>query len=173
MRTYVDHVSLPKHLELPKPLQFAQRYVAAFDRDLRLRRSAESPHVYVLERRCRRRPSVNTAMRDYSDVHVQARDGYIHVASVHPLVVCRPWDIVRELVENGRDTWAVGGAEKLFDEMEYEKAFVKESRRRRRLALFRDVARDHFDLLNRHGNPDGTERTRVSNAGTEASPKAA
>jgi hypothetical protein len=162
MRTYVDHVPVPKHLELPKALRFAQRYVAAFDRDLRLRRSAETPHVYVLERRCRRRPAVNTAMRDYSDIHVQARDGYIHVASVHPNVVARPWAIVANLKETGRDIWAVGGADKVLDEVEYEKAMMKESRRRRRLALFRDIALDHFDILNRIGNPDGTERTRVS-----------
>lgn len=162
MRAYVDHVALPKHLELPRPLLFAQRYVAAFDRDLRLRRSAETPHVYVLERRCRRRPAVNTAMRDYSDIHVQARDGYIHVCSVHPNVVSRPWAIVAELRENGRDTWASGGADKVFDEVEYEKRLMKESRRRRRIALFADIARDHYDLLNRIGNPDGTERTRVS-----------
>lgn len=162
MNAYLDHVPLAQGLRLPKHLEFAQRYVAAFDRDLRLRRSAESPHVFVLERRCRRRPAVNTAMRDWSDIHVQARDGYIHVASVHPNVVARPWAIVAELVENGRDTWSAGGADKVLDEVEYEKALMKEARRRRRIALFADIARDHYDLLNRIGNPDGTERTRTS-----------
>jgi hypothetical protein len=173
MDVYLHHVPPPKALRLPKGLELAQRYVSAFDprppaaaqrgKSVRLRpRAALSPSAGGEHRHAR-----------LSDVHIQARDGYIHVASVHPNVVRRPWAIVAELMENGRDTWAVGGADKLFDELEYEKALMKESRRRRRLALFTDIAKDHYDLLDRHGNPDGTERTRVSNAGTEASPKAA
>jgi hypothetical protein len=170
---YADHVRLSPRLRLPKRLELAQRYVAAYDRDLRLRRSAENPHVYVLERRCRRRPAVNTAMRDWSDLHIQARDGYIHVASVHPNLLARPWTIIAELREHGRDSWDAGGADKVLDEVEYEKQLTKEARRRRRYQMFRDMALEHFDLLDRHGNPDGTERTRVSNAGTERSPQVA
>lgn len=166
MNVYLDHVPVSRRLALPPALEFAQRYLRAFDRDLRLRKSAENPHVYVLERRCRRRPAVNTAMRDVSDMHVQARDGYIHVASVHPNVVARPWDIVAELVDGGRDAWAAGGADKVFDEVAYELEWARETRRRRRLRLFREIALEHYDLLSRHGDREGrTERTRISNVG--------
>lgn len=165
MDIYRHHVQPSKALRLPTSVAFAQRYVAAFDPSLRLRRSAENPAVYVLERRCRNRPAVNTAMRDTSDIHVQARDGYIHVASVHPALLFRPHVIVQELLAQGRDTWAAGGFAKVFEEVQYEDAMVKETRRRRRLARFRDVALEQFDLLNRHGNADGTERSRISNAG--------
>lgn len=167
MDVYRDHVPPPKALRLPTALAFAQRYVSAFDRDLRLRRSAENPQVFVLERRCRRRPAVNTAMRDRSDIHIQARDGYIHVASVHPALLFRPHCIVQELVEGGRDTWLNGGGLKTFDEMQYEEAFMKETRRRRRLRQFRELALEHFDLMSRFGDREGrTNRTRISNVGT-------
>jgi hypothetical protein len=161
---YAHHVAPPKRLRLPRYLEHAQRYLGAFDPDLRLRRSAENPFVWVLERRCRRRPAANTAMRDTSDIHVQARDGYMHVASVHPALLFRPHVIVRELLESGRDTWAAGGFDKVHDEVAYEIEHMKETRRRRRLALFRDVTVDSIDILNRLG--DGASRPRISNAGT-------
>ena len=174
MNVYLDHVPVSPRLRLPKALEFAQRYVGAFDRDLRLRRSAENPQVYVLERRCRRRPAANTAMRDASDIHIQARDGYIHVASVHPNVVARPWGIVAELLEGGRDNWTEGGADKVFDEIVYEKAFMKHTRRQRRLRILREMALEHFDLLDRHGDREGgTNRTRISNVGTSPLHRAA
>lgn len=174
MTPYLDHVPVAKRLALPRSLEHAQRYLRAFDRDLRLRKSVENPNVYVLERRCRRRPAVNTAMRDVSDMHIQARDGYIHVASVHPNVVARPWAIVEELVDGGRDSWGAGGADKVFDEVQYEQQWARETRRRRRLRIFREIALEHYDLLSRHGDNDGgTERTRISNVGTAPQQQAA
>lgn len=164
MNVYLHHIAPPKALRLPRSLEAAQRYLTAFDKDLRLRRSAENPHVFILERRCRRRPATNTAMRDTSDMHIQARDGYIHVGSVHPALLFRPHVIVQELLESGRDMWSAGGFDQVFDEVQYEKAWEKETRRRRRLSLFRDLALEHFDLMNRHG--DGVSRPRISNAGT-------
>lgn len=161
------HVALSSALRLPPSYAHVQGYLDGVDPDLRLRRSAERPHLYVLERRCRRRPAVNTGMRDSSDIHVQARDGYIHVATVHPNWLNKPWNIVRALTEEGTDLWAKGGAGRVASEMEYEEAWLKETRRRRRLGLFRDIAADGFHVLNRLGNRDGTERTRISNAGTK------
>jgi hypothetical protein len=164
-----QHVVPTRRLRLPPSLAAAQRYLEAFDPSLRLRRSAETPHLYVLERRCRRRPAANTAMRDLSDIHVQARDGYIHVATVHPALLHRPHVIIAELVEQGRDTWAAGGFDKVFDEVQYEQAFMKETSRRRRIQHFRDVALEQFDLMARHGDADGrTGRTRISNVGLPA-----
>jgi hypothetical protein len=167
MDVYLHHVAPPKALRLPKSLELAQRYVSAFDPALRLRRSAENPFVFVLERRCRRRPAANTAMRDLSDVHIQARDGYIHVASVHPALLFRPHVIVEELRDNGRDTWNEGGFDKVFDEFVYELDHMKETRRRRRTSLFRGLALEHFDLLNRL--TEGRTR-RISNAALWGNP---
>jgi hypothetical protein len=139
-------------------------YLGLVDPELRIRRSAERAHLYVLERRCRRRPATAVGYRDISDMHIQARDGYIHVATVHPQWLTRPWNIVRALKEEGADLF-VKGAARTADEMEYHEAWQKETRKRRRLGLFRDIAVDAYDVLNRMGNRDGTERTRVSVAG--------
>jgi hypothetical protein len=138
------------------------------DPQLRLRRSVETTRAYVLERRCRRRPAVNAGMFERSDLHVQARDGYIHISLVHPNFLTRPWNIIRELKEGGADTWAEGGAMKFLDEIEYEEHWMQESRKRRRLGLLRDIAVDAFDPLSRMGNADGTDRTRISNVGTQS-----
>jgi hypothetical protein len=167
MNVYRSHVPVPKRLQLPASLAYAQTYVSAYDPDLRLRKSAENPNVYILERRCRRRPATNTAMRDGSDMHVQARDGYIHVASVCQELLFRPNVIIDELATGGRDEWAEGGAEKVFDELVYEQAWAKETRRRRRMRRLRDVTLEGFDLLNRSAG------SRISNAGGSASAAAA
>src|SRR5262249_50798387 len=133
------HVPLPADLRLPSRVRHVQGYLALVDPELRLRRSAERPDVYVLERRCRRRPAVNIGMPTLSDLHVQARDGYIHVASVHPSFLDKPWNLVKALHEEGADLFAQSAASVL-DEEAYELAWQKESRRRRRLGLYRDIA---------------------------------
>lgn len=158
------HVPVSADLALPAEYAHVQGYLDRVDPDLRLRKSAERPQVYILERRCRRRPAANTGMRDKSDMHVQARDGYIHVASVHPNFLNKPWNMVRALLEEGVDLFATS-AQQVEDEEQYEKAWQKETRRRRRLGLYRDIARDAFPILDRHGNRDGTERMRVSAPG--------
>ena len=157
------HVPVARDLALPSEYRHVQGYLDQHDPDLRLRRSVERPFYFVLERRCRRRPAVNTGMRDRSDLHVQARDGYIHVSTVHPNFLNKPWNIIRALREEGADMWAES-AQKFADEQAYEEAFMKESRRRRRLGLYRDMAKDAFDVLNRTGNRDGSERTRIQNS---------
>jgi hypothetical protein len=133
------------------------------DPDLRIRRSAEAENVFVLERRCRRAPVVNTSMRDVSDMHVQARDGYIHVASLHPAWLRKPWNIVRALREEGADLWAEGGAQKFIDEIEYEEAWAEETRKRRRGGLYREIAADAHGPMQRMNI--GGSRTRISNSG--------
>ncbi|MGE0590911.1 MAG: hypothetical protein AB7G23_03025 [Vicinamibacterales bacterium] len=162
------HVPVSPALRLPASFAQVPGYLARMDPDLRLRRSAERPDLYVLERRCRRRPVVNTGMRDVSDMHVQARDGYIHVATVHPNWLTKPWNIIRALREEGTDLWARGGAARVADELDYEEQWARETRRRRRLGLFRDIAADAYPVLDRMGNRDGTDRTRINNAGTTA-----
>ncbi len=161
------HVPVPRELRLPAAYVHVAGYLAQHDGDLRLRRSVERPHLYVLERRCRRRPAVNTGMRDRSDMHVQARDGYIHVATVHPSYLDKPWNIVRALKEEGEDLFATG-AQKVADELKYEAEWMRETRRRRRRGLYRNIALEAFDVLARTGNGDGTERTRISAPGLPA-----
>jgi hypothetical protein len=159
------HVPVSRALQLPRTFANVPGYLALHDPDLRIRRSAERAEVYVLERRCRRRPAVNTGMRDVSDMHVQARDGYIHVASVHPNWLAKPWNLVRALKTEGADVWAQGGGQKVANELDYETRWAKETRRRRRLGLFRDIAKDFFNIADRLGNGDGTERMRINNPG--------
>lgn len=154
--------------QLPEEFWHVQAYLHEHDPDLRLRRSAERPDWFVLERRCRRAPAVNTGMRAYTDIHVQARDGYIHISLVHREYLMHPWNIVIGLREEGFDTWAYRDANALVDELEYEEAFVKESRRRRRREEDRDYYREQFDILSRLGNGDGTEVTRFNNPGLPA-----
>lgn len=155
------HVELPAELELPAEYRHVQEYLDLMDPDLRLRRSAEGSGFYVLERRCRRAPAVNTGYLTLSDIHVQARDGYIHVSTVHPNWLEKPWNIMRALAEEGADLWAIGGAKVFTDEQEYEARFLAETKRRRRLGIFRDIARDAYGPLSALGNADGTERTQI------------
>ena len=158
-----DHVAVSEHLRLPPQFEDVPGYLRLVDPDLRLRRSAERPYLYVLERRCRRAPATNTGMRDVSDMHIQARDGYIHVATVHPAWLLKPWNIVGALKSEGADLWAEGGAAKFCSEQEYEERWTKETRRRRRLGLYRDIAADAFGPMQRRNI--GGSRLRISNPG--------
>jgi hypothetical protein len=158
------HVPVPEHLALPAEFEDVPGYLEMVDPDLRIRRSAEAENLYVLERRCRRAPAVNTGMRDTSDMHIQARDGYIHVASVNPAYLRKPWNIVRALREEGADLWVEGGAQRVINELDYEERWAAETRKRRRLGLYRDIASDAYGAMQRM-NING-ERPRISNAGT-------
>jgi hypothetical protein len=157
------HVPVSAHLRLPPEYEDVPGYLQLVDPDLRIRRSAESEFWFVLERRCRHSPATNTGMRDTSDMHIQARDGYIHVSTVHPAWLRKPWNIVRSLREEGQDLWAGGGAQKVSNEMEYEEAWTKETRRRRRRGLYRDIAADALAPMQRRNI--GGSRLRISNPG--------
>jgi hypothetical protein len=58
-------------------------------------------------------------MRTYTDMHVQARDGYIHVRSCTG-IPHHPWNIVRQLRDEGVRPVGGRGADKVVDEIEYE-----------------------------------------------------
>ncbi|MCC6989949.1 MAG: hypothetical protein IT181_13170 [Acidobacteria bacterium] len=159
------HVALPSELGLPPHLEDAQRFLERWDPLLRLRRSAETGRFYVLERRCRRQTINHLGSRTLSDAHVQARDGYIHVSLVHPQLALRPWVIVERLQTEGIDLFASSAAQ-VSSDLEYEEAWMRETRRRRRLQLYRDVSSEAFDTLARLGEgPGRVNRTRFSNPG--------
>lgn len=161
------HVAVPRHLRLPAFLEGVLAVVQLHDPDLRVRRSAEKHELFVIERRCRKAPAVNTSMANLSDMHVQARDGYIHVATTNLAWMLRPWNIMRALTQEGVDLWAAGGAQRVADEEEYEEQWAKETRRRRRLGLYRDIATDGWNTLSRM-NIAG-ERSRINNPGLPTS----
>lgn len=167
-----DHEPVRPHLRLEPWCRHVQDILQTFDPDLRLRKSVERPTFYCLERKCRRRPAVNAGHGDHSDLHIQQRDGYIHVSLVHLNFITRPANIIRALLTEGEDLFAKSGAQ-VDDELLYEERWAQESKRRRRLGLLRDIAVDAYDPLSRMGNADGTERTRISNAGTVAHQPAA
>lgn len=158
-------------LALPVELAHVQDVLHGFDPELRLRCSVEREGFFVLERRCRRAPAVNTGMGNDTDLHVQARDGYIHVALVHLEWLLHPWNIPAALLEQGADLWAAGGAERFDDELQYEEAFLRESRRRRRHDDGRAHYREMFDVLSRMGNRDKTEVTRWNSPGPVPRPE--
>jgi hypothetical protein len=164
---------LSRHLTLPRRWRHVNDYLRAYDADLRLRASVERPGWFVLERRCRRRPAPNTSMRDLSDMHVQARDGFVHVAIVHPEYCNKPWNIIAALQGSGVDLWAYKAPDAFADELEYEEHWAKETRRRRRHEDGRAYYREMFDVLSRLGNKDGTEQTRFSNPGLGSKTSAA
>lgn len=159
------HIPLPEPLQLPPQFADAQRFLERHDQMLRLRRSAETSRFYVLERRCRRQTINHLGSRDLSDAHVQARDGYIHVSLVHPQLLSRPWVIVERLQVEGVDLFAVT-AERFSSDAEYEEAWMRETRRRRRVQLYRDIAKESFDILARLGDGKARlNRTRFNNPG--------
>jgi hypothetical protein len=159
-----DHITVEPELQLPPEFADVPGLLELHDPDLRLRRSVDRPELYVLERRCRRAPAVNIGMHIRSDLHVQARDGYIHVATTNAAWLFKPWNLLRALKTEGADLWAEGGAAKWADEQEYEEHWLKESRKRRRLGLYRDIASEGYDLLNRMPG----QRSRINNAGVRA-----
>lgn len=155
-----DDLTLEDDLQLPDECVHVQTFLHGHDPDLRLRRSLERPDWFVLERRCRRAPAINTGMHTYTDMHVQARDGYIHVSIVHPEWLRHPWNIVIALREQGVDLWAAGGADQVADELDYEEQWARETRRRRRREDSRAYYREQFDILSRLGNVTGRDRVR-------------
>lgn len=157
------HVPVPARLRIEPQYENVHGYLRLVDPDLRIRKSVEWRWLYVLERRCRRAPAVNTGLRERSDMHIQARDGYIHVATTRAIWLTKPWNMIRALKEEGVDLWAEGGALKCANELDYEEQWAKETRRRRRRGLYRDIAVDAYDVLNRLNI--GGERSRIRNAG--------
>lgn len=165
----LDQIGVDRKLAVPARWRHVNDYLRAHDPDLRLRVSVERAGLFVLERRCRRAPAVNTAMCDASDMHVQARDGFIHVSVVHPSWLEKPWNIIRALRDEGVDLWAYASSEAFADELDYEEHWQRETRRRRRKEDGYAYYREMFDVLGRVGNVEGhNERTRFTNPGRPA-----
>lgn len=173
MTLYRGHAPVPNALQLPPRFHFAQRYLATFDRDLRLRKSAEVQGFYVLERRKRRSPVRYLGLKNLTDQHLQARDGYDHVALVHANWLPKPHLMVRALVTEGWDIWGEGGHTEVADQAEADEQWAVENRQRRRKQMFYAKALEDYAILDRIGNPDGSERTRINNAGVPDAAKAA
>lgn len=164
------HVPVPAHLAPDQAFSRVQGYLDRHDPMLRLRKSAETSRFYVLERRVRRQTINHLGSRDLSDMHVQARDGYVHISLVHPQLLMRPWVIVERLQEQGVDLFATS-AEKFANDEEYEEQWRQETRRRRRMGLYRDIAAESFDIMARMGDGAGrTNRTRFNNPGIPVGP---
>lgn len=145
----LQHVELPRELRLPREFAYVQDYLASVDPDLRLRRSAEFPDRYVLERRTRRRPFTNLGAGDGRDFHVSMRDGYIEISQVDPSWLWRPWRMVEVLKTVGADLWEYGGHERFANELEYEEAAVAFTKRMRARSLFRHIGLESYDILKR------------------------
>lgn len=163
----MDHVDLPEELALPWDLAYVQDYLRVVDPDLRIRVSVERSDLFILERRVRRRPMTNLGMKDGSDFHVQMRDGYVHISTVDPSWLHRPWRMVEVLKDIGMDVWDWGGFQKVDNELRYEEQLQKLTRRQRRMSLFRGIAADAHDVLTRLNI--GGRRTRFNNPGLAAS----
>lgn len=164
------HVALSPLLALEPSQASAQVFLARHDPMLRLRKSAETRRFLVLERRVRRQTLNHLGSRNLSDMHVQARDGYVHVSLVHPQLALRPWVIVERLKVEGVDLFEQT-AERCATDLEYEETWLKETRRRRRKQLYRDIAAEQFDILARLGDGDArTNRTRFNNPGIRPAP---
>jgi uncharacterized protein (DUF952 family) len=157
------HVPVPYELRLPPEFEDVYGYLSLVDPDLRIRRSLEHPSLFVLERRCRRAPAINVGMHVISDMHLQARDGYIHVSAVHANWLTKPWNILRALREDGVDLWVEGGAAKVDDELQYEERWATETRRRRRKSLYQEIAADALPIMQRLNI--GGSRMRFNNPG--------
>lgn len=163
------HVRVDPALALPGCFRYVNDYLWGVDPQLRLRRSVDNPQVYVLERQVQRSRPIQTSQR-MTDRAIQARDGYIHVTTVHPLYLEHPARIVAALRSDHNDLWAEGGAKRWCDEAEAEEAAAKQRRRAARKDNFRAIAAEGFDILDRTGGVGGTERTRMNNPGVPTSP---
>jgi hypothetical protein len=155
-----DHVPVERELRVPPCYAHVEGFLQRHDADLRLRRSLTHPTCFVLERRCRRRPAANVGIQPVLDHHVQVRDGYIHVSTVHASWLERPWRIVEALTHEGRDLWAVaGGLARLDSEERYEERWAKETKRRKRREMFKEIFREGRATLQRMAG------SRISHAG--------
>jgi hypothetical protein len=155
-----DHVPVEAALALPGCYCYVEDYLRGVDALLRLRRSANHRGFFVLERRVRRSRPPETARRDLSDQHVQARDGYVHVTTVHPWYLDRPQRIVDKLREDDGDWHAPGNsAAQWWARQEAQASAEKAQRSEARYREFRDFYRDSLDAVAR------TDGTRIQHPG--------
>jgi hypothetical protein len=159
------HVPVEPSLRLDPGFAYVEDYLRVADPLLRLRKSASSPGFFILERRCQRSKPVHTSRRDLNDGQVSARDGYMHVATVHRYFLDRPARIIESLHEQGADLHKPGGYRKLDRDLRQADEDARTERRMKRRQMFEDIAADSHDAQARLGTLDGF-RTRINNAGT-------
>jgi hypothetical protein len=159
-----EHVPVDPAYRLEPGFRYVEDYIRVADPLLRLRKSSDRPGFYVLERRCRRSKPVHTSRR-MTDRHIQARDGYVHVSTVHRRYLDAPLKIVAALHEDGADLHRVGGAARFDDALRRQDADARAQRKEKRRQHFADIAAEAFDIQDRVGGVGGTERTRINNPG--------
>lgn len=164
------HILPPAILALPANYAYVEGILRNYDPALRLRKSIDQPHMYVLERRLSRSVTAGTSRRDGSDLQLQASEGYIHVGLVHPSYLAHPDRILQQL--KASDSWAAGGANAMAAAYEADEWYRDEEQRRKRKEWFRDIAKESFDILDRVGGIGGTERMRFNNPGIPEVPAA-
>lgn len=159
-----EHVPVDPALRLEPGFRYVEDYLRVADPQLRLRKSSDRPGFYVLERRCRRSKPIHTT-RQMTDRYIQARDGYVHVSTVHRRYLDYPLQIVAALQEDGGDLHRAGGYQRFDDELRRADEEARTRRRQKRHEMFRDIAAESFDIQDRIGGVGGTERMRISNPG--------
>lgn len=159
------HVPVDRALQVEPGFRYVDDYLHAADPELRLRKSVDHPGFYVLERRCRRTRPIQTTRRDLTDRHIQARDGYVHVSTVHRRYLDYPLQIVAALHEDGVDLHRAGGYARVDADLRRQDDEARQRRREKRRAHFEDIAADAFRIQDRVGGEGGTERVRLNNAG--------
>lgn len=157
------HVVVEPGLALDPSVRYVEDILRVSDPQLRLRRSIDTPGHFVLERRVRRSKVMATSRR-LSDRGIQARDGYIHITTVHPWWLQHPDRIVARLHEDGEDLHRVG-----FDTVDRQlrqaDADARAQRRARRYDHFAHIAAEGYDLRQRVGH-EGVGKYRINNVGT-------
>jgi hypothetical protein len=144
----------------------------ADDPALRLRRSVDHAGFFVLERLTTNTKPVDTSASGLTDVKMATRDGYLHVAHVHPFFVHHPDKLLERLLENDNDLWRQGtghigsAADRYVRELATEQDEAKAHRKRHRRQESEGFYAESFDVLDRLGDRHShAERTRINNAG--------
>jgi hypothetical protein len=169
-----DHVKPPAEWALPDQFAATEKVLRAYDSALRLRRSIDHAGFFVLERLTMNTKPVDTSIAGLTDLKMTTRDGYLHVATVHPFFVHHPDQMLERLLANGNDMWKSGtghvgsAADRYIRDLATEQDNAKAARKEKRISEFGDYYAESFDVLDRLGDRTShAERTRINNAGTE------
>jgi hypothetical protein len=169
-----DHVKPPAEWALPDEFAASERVLRAYDPALRLRRSVDHAGFFVLERLTTHTKPVDTSAAGLTDLKMATRDGYLHVAHVHPFFVHHPDKLLERLLSNDNDLWTQGtghigsAADRYIRELATEQDDARVNRRRHRRQESEGFYAESFDVLDRLGDRHShAERTRLNNAGAE------
>lgn len=169
-----DHVKPPAEWALPDQFAKTERVLQAYDPALRLRRSIDHAGYFVLERLTANTKPVDTSARGLTDLKMATRDGYLHVAHVHPFFVHHPDKFLERLLSNDNDLWKQGtghigsAADRYIGELRTEQDDARANRRRHRRQEWEAFYAEGYDTLDRLGDKHShAERTRINNAGAE------